>query len=80
MADKCSYFCSVLKCLFLKEKSVEMRELEVHYSKWKHMVRQWSVCARQKKGTAWMGSNCYQKIATVVGNAVLPSHSLAQQH
>lgn len=24
--------------------------MEVHYSEYKHMVNQWSVCARQKKG------------------------------
>lgn len=57
-----------------------MREMEVHYSEWKHMVSQWSVCARQKKGKAWVGSNFYQKIETIVESIVLPSCSLTQQH
>lgn len=57
-----------------------MREMEVHYSEWKHMVSQWSVCARQKKGKAWVGSNFYQKIETLVESVVLPSRSLTQQH
>lgn len=43
------------------------------------MVSQWSVCARQKKGKAWMGSNFFQKIETVVENTVLPSPRQAQQ-
>lgn len=43
-----------------------MKEMEVHDSEWKHMVSQWSVCARQKKEKAWMGSNFYQKIETLL--------------
>lgn len=48
-----------------------MREMEVHDSEWKHMVSQWSVCARQKKGKAGMGSNFHQKTETLVESTVI---------
>lgn len=54
--------------------------MEVRYSEYKHMVNQWSVCARQKKegmdGTQFLPEN--KEI--VIKSTVQPSHALAQNH